>query len=167
MHILYRLATSSDIPSLIQFIFEHGPNPWNYLPEDGVRRHLEAIATGDTWAILAACKPELIGFVSCNSGDYFPQYEPESVRNRLRGYIAEGVVHKAYIGRGIGTELLEQAKAEFRARGINTIYLDRHEENAASAGMMRKAGFALVDTIDDPQRRTVGSRRTAILRFTF
>jgi hypothetical protein len=43
------------------------------------------------------------------------------------------------------------------------VYIERHEENLASAGMMRKASFKLVGTFYDPQKRTAGSRNTSVL----
>ena len=53
------------------------------------------------------------------------------------------------------------------ARGLHAVYIDRHEENAASAGMMRKAGFTVIDTFDEPAKRPHGSGRTTVCRIVF
>jgi L-amino acid N-acyltransferase YncA len=50
------------------------------------------------------------------------------------------------------------------AQGLKDVYIDRHEENAASAGMMRKGGFVEVDTFAEPARRPHGSGRTTVCR---
>ncbi len=60
--------------------------------------------------------------------------------------------------------LLKQALALLAAQGVYTVYIDRHEENAASAGMMRKAGFVEIDTFAEPARRPHGSGRTTVCR---
>lgn len=44
----FRKAIKADIPHLFAFIYDHGVNQWNYMPEDGVRSHLAEIETGTT-----------------------------------------------------------------------------------------------------------------------
>ena len=51
--------------------------------------------------------------------------------------------------------------------GVDAVFVDRHEENLASAGMMRKAGFTEVETYADPRRRPHGSGRTTVCCFSF
>ncbi|HLD65736.1 MAG TPA: GNAT family N-acetyltransferase, partial [Pseudomonas sp.] len=58
--------------------------------------------------------------------------------------------------------LLQAAVAALASQGIRDIYIERHEQNPGSAGMMRKAGFVERSTFDDPQRRAGGSRRTTL-----
>ena len=48
-----RAATAADIEAMCELLLEHGPNPWNHLPEAEVRAHLAAIAGGETRALLA------------------------------------------------------------------------------------------------------------------
>jgi len=50
-------------------------------------------------------------------------------------------------------------------KGFTRVYAHRHEENAASARMLEKAGFEIVDTFYDPERRPYGSRNTTVCRF--
>jgi hypothetical protein len=45
------------------------------------------------------------------------------------------------------------------------LLIDRHEENLASAGMMRKAGFTELRTFVDLQRRDYGSRKTTVMGY--
>ena len=65
-------------------------------------------------------------------------------------------------GQGLGSRLLGESVKFLAEQGVQDIYIDRHEENAASAGMMRKAGFVELDTFPDPARRPSGSGRTTL-----
>lgn len=132
--IRYRVAQPADVPSMRKLILEHGPNPWNHLPKDGVNRHLDNVEQGREWAMTAWVEGELIGFMSYRVGRIFPQYEPESSRDTDHGYIVEGVVNRDHIGSGIGKTLLEAAKSRLREQGVRVVYADRHEENIRSAG---------------------------------
>ncbi|MDP1938344.1 MAG: hypothetical protein Q8K91_14150, partial [Hylemonella sp.] len=64
----------------------------------------------------------------------------------------------------LGTTLLEKVIDRLTVTGACEVYIDRHEENAASAGMMRKTGFVEIDTFAEPVRRPHGSRRTTVCR---
>ena len=85
-------------------------------------------------------------------------------RDLAHGYICEAVVHRDMVGQGLGSRLLRRAVERLAAQGVADIYIDRHEENAGSAGMMRKAGFVEIDSYADPERRPHGSRRTTVCR---
>lgn len=157
-----RQAQDRDIDHLCALIFEHGPNPWNHLPQDEVTAHLQGIADGAVYAVLAERAGELQGFVSYQLSRHFERYQPEARRGQLHGYICEAVTHRAVAGQGLGSRLLKQVVAALAAQGVSDIYIDRHEENAASAGMMRKAGFVELETYADRQRRPNGSGRTTL-----
>lgn len=163
---IVRAASNKDIESALMLLLEHGPNEWNYLPPDEMRKHVGDIASGKTEAILAEDNGSIIGMATFVVGDFYPQFESEAEKALPRGYIAEVVVHRDYAGRGIGARLLEEVKRSIREKGIKTIYIKRHEENLASAGMMRKAGFQIVDTFLDPIR-TTGSKKTTVERIRF
>lgn len=75
------------------------------------------------------------------------------------------VVHHDYSGRGIGSQLLNKIIAKASDFNATKVLLDRHEENAPSAGMMRKAGFVEISTFSDEDRRISGSRKTTVLGF--
>lgn len=157
-----RQAQERDIDDLCALIFEHGPNPWNHLPQDEVTAHLQGIADSAVQAVLAERVGELQGFVSYQLSRHFERYQPEARRGQLHGYICEAVTHRAVAGQGLGSRLLQHAVMQLREQGISDIYIDRHEENAASAGMMRKVGFVEIETYADPQRRPNGSGRTTL-----
>ena len=71
----------------------------------------------------------------------------------------------AALEKRLGTRLLKAAVSRLLQMGLTEIYVERHEENEGSAGMMRKAGFVVIDVFDDPRRRDVGSRRTSVSRY--
>jgi ribosomal protein S18 acetylase RimI-like enzyme len=157
-----RRAVASDIPGLTELILVHGPNPWNHLPEAEVRAHLQAIADGSVQAVLAERGGELLGFVSYRLSRDFARYQPDARRDQSHAYICEAVVHSNAAGQGLGARLLTAAVQQLAGLGVQDIYIDRHEENAASAGMMRKAGFLELETFADPARRPNGSGRTTV-----
>ena len=162
MTVTFRFATPDDIAELTALLLEHGPNPWNYLPENEVRAHLNAIADGTVEAVLAQRGEQIVGFVSYIQTYQFADQQPSARRDDAHGYICEAVIHRDMAGQGLGSTLLEKAVARLGENGLVDIYIDRHEENAASAGMMRKAGFSELHTYADPERRPNGSRRTTV-----
>lgn len=159
-----RLAEAADIPAMKVFIFEHGSNQWNYLPEAEVGMHLAGIAEGKVQAVVAEASGKLAGFVTFMRAQSMARYRPQDSVAHQHGYICEAVVHRECAGKGWGSTLLRAAIEELGRQGFKEIYIERHEENQASAGMMRKAGFVEIDTFDDPERRSSGSRRTTVCR---
>jgi ribosomal protein S18 acetylase RimI-like enzyme len=157
-----RRARAHDIDGLCGLIFEHGPNPWNHLPEAEVRAHLQGIAAGAVQALLAEREGELLGFVSYRLSRDFARYQPVPRRAQEHAYICEAVTQRQAAGQGLGSRLLRQVVGLLAEQGIVDIYIDRHEQNAASAGMMRKAGFVELESYADPQRRPYGSGRTTV-----
>lgn len=157
-----RLARPQDVPALAAFIFEHGANPWNYLPQEAVLGHLHGIVEGSVQAVVAEQAGELVGFVTYLHSSNCRDYQPAQRRDLPQGYIGEAVVHRDLTGQGFGARLLGEAVSRLVEQGVRDIYIERHEENSASAGMMRKAGFVEVCTFSDPERRANGSRRTTL-----
>jgi len=165
--ISYRSAASEDIEAMKSLVFEHGPNEWNYLPPEKVTAHLDGIGTGESQGCVAYLQNRLIGLVTFEICNSFARYEPAMHQGQLHGCIVEGVVDRQFAGQGVGSRLAQMCKQALRAAGITRIYVERHAENLASAGAMRKAGFVEVETFYDPERRTSGSRETTVSRFTF
>ena len=159
-----RKAIPSDIKVLRAFIFEHGVNEWNFLPKDGVTAHLNAIATGEVQGLLAEKQSKLAGYVTFYRSTKMSRYQPAAEAGTPHGYIAEAVVHRDYTGQGIGTLLMKSTVEDLWGQGFAEIYVERHEENRSSAGIMRKAGFVEIDLFHDPERRSYGSRRTSVSR---
>jgi GNAT superfamily N-acetyltransferase len=159
-----RLAAAGpqDLPALRTLIFDDGANIWNYLPEDGIREHLDDIAEGRAHGVLALEREQLIGAVTFGLSTDFDDYLPPQARGTPQGYVSEAVVRRDRVGQGLGTRLLREALAALSAMGAQAVFIDRHEENLASAGMMRVAGFVEIDTYADPRRRPHGSGRTTV-----
>ncbi len=99
-------ADAADIPALIAFLYEHGVNEWNHLPEGPITAHLNRIADGAAQAVLAECAGKLIGFVSSEIGGTMARYQPDARRTEPHGIIHEAVVHRDHVGQGIGSQLL-------------------------------------------------------------
>ena len=100
MHRL-RAAETGDIEAMTDLLLRHGPNPWNHLPEEGVRAHLRAIADGEVRAVLAERDDRLLGFASFRRTEDFAHYQPQRA-DAARAYICEAVVHPAAAGQGLG-----------------------------------------------------------------
>ncbi|WP_222423695.1 GNAT family N-acetyltransferase [Lysobacter antibioticus] len=158
-------AVPEQIGEILALIREHGPNPWNFLPELELAEHLAAIRRGRTQAVVAVQECAIVAVVTFEPSDAFHRYQPAGREVEWQGYVREAVVHRAHRGRGLGSQLLTAAVARLQRMGLSEIYVERHEENEGSAGMMRKAGFVVIDVFDDPRRRDVGSRRTAVSRY--
>ncbi|OQS38796.1 GNAT family N-acetyltransferase [Chromobacterium haemolyticum] len=158
----YRLAGAGDVDALRTLITEHGPNPWNWLPADGVEQSLRQVAAGEAWAALFERDGLLGAAILYRLHDAFPQHRPADVAADAAGYIMEAVVRRDQAGQGLGSLLLRQACEDLAARGARWVTADRHEENAASGGMMRKAGFVELASFDDWERRASGSRRSTV-----
>lgn len=162
--LIIRPATTDDVAGMHAFIFEHGQNQWNFLPPDVVEAHLGAIDSGRTRAVIAESNGTLLGFVTFLVGRSMARYQSREHVGYPHGYVCEAVVHRDHAGKGLGSRLLKEAIGQLAGDGLKEIYIERHEENLASAGMMRKAGFIEVATVDDPQRRSSGSQRTSVCR---
>lgn len=159
-----RPAAATDICALRALLFEHGRNEWNYIPEEIVVPHLNAIASDTTMGHVAEWDRAVIGFVTYVVTKAQARYQPPGREREPHGYLCEAVVHSGHAGKGVGTLLLRAAAQALFAKGCREVYADRHEENAASAAMMRKAGFELIAVYQDLVRRGSGSRRTALCR---
>ncbi|WP_149195791.1 GNAT family N-acetyltransferase [Luteimonas suaedae] len=160
-----RDATSADVPALQALILAHGPNPWNHLPVDEIRAHVAAIAEGRVDAVVAEAGGAIIAAVTYETTDAFRRYRPSASPASALGHVCEAVVHREHAGRSLGSRLLRAAVGHLRRLGCDDIYVERHEQNAASAAMMARAGFVAIDTFDDPLRRPNGSGRTTVCRF--
>ncbi len=161
------VAGTEHLSALQALIFDHGANIWNYLPQDAIQEHLDDIAQGRAHGVLALQAGHLLGAVTFGLSTDFDRYLPPQTRGTPQGYVSEAVVRRDRVGQGLGTRLLREALAALSAMGAQAVFIDRHEENLASAGMMRRAGFVAIDTYDDPRRRPNGSGRTTVCRFSF
>lgn len=116
--------------------------------------------------MLALQDGHILGAVTFGLSTDFDRYLPPHTRGTPQGYVSEAVVRRDWVGQGLGTRLLREALASLSSRGVSSVFIDRHEENLASAGMMRRAGFVEIDTYADPRRHPKGSGRTTVCRYT-
>ncbi len=156
-----RSAAPADAALLPAFILQEGANPWNWLPEDGVRQTAAQLASGEVAGVVLEAEGELLGVMLYCRADHYPAYRPSSIPPEQAAYVIEAVVSRRLAGQGWGSRLLLAACARLAEEGARWVCADRHEENAGSAGMMRKAGFAVLGAFED-ERRNHGSRRTAV-----
>ena len=149
------------------FIFDHGANPWNWLPVDGIREHLQEVVSAQARGLLAFDGDTLVGMMTYSQTHDYAKYQSAALIGTVHGYVSEAVVHRDYAGKGLGSRLLQAAVDDLRTQGMREVYISRHEENRASAGMMRKCGFVEIDTYVDERRNNTGSGRTTVccLRF--
>ncbi len=161
----FRQACSGEHHHLKGFLVEQGSNPWNYLPQEGINKTFSLIAKSKGEALVACDNESTVGLAII----FYPSALPENFQQYAQSepaiYVAEVVVHNDYCGRGIGSQLLNKIIVRAKSLGATRVLLDRHEENAASAGMMRKAGFVEICTFSDLDRRQSGSRKTTVLGF--
>ena len=158
-----RNAEAHELEALKNFLITHGANQWNYLPEDGIDEQFQRLYKGTDHCIVAMGDGRPAGIaVYSQPGDIPTLFEPYVAENPA-AYVAEVTVHAEWGGQGIGSALLNHIAATSKAGGANELILERHEQNLASAGMMRKAGFVEIDCFLDLERRETGSRKTTVL----
>ena len=158
-----RNAEAHELEALKNFLITHGANQWNYLPEDGIDEQFQRLYKGTDHCIVAMGDGRPVGIaVYSQPGDIPTLFEPYVAKNPAV-YVAEVTVHGEWGGHGIGSTLLNHIAVTSKASGANELILERHEQNLASAGMMRKAGFVEIDCFLDLERRETGSRKTTIL----
>ncbi len=159
----YRSALSEEHASLIDFLLDHGANPWNHLPIDGVMESFTTVGQGGGEVLLACDKSRVVGLCIFFYPNALPKKYHQYTQSHPAVYISEVTVHRDYAGHGIGSELLRQTFALVESLDAVMALVDRHEENLASAGMMRKAGFVELRTFEDLERRDFGSRKTTVM----
>ena len=113
-------ARTEHLPALEALIFDHGANIWNYLPEDGIREHLDDIAQGRAHGVLALQDGQILGAVTYCLNTDFDRYLTAPLRGTPQGYVSEAVVRRDRVGQGLGTRLLREAQAGERVarRGV-------------------------------------------------
>ncbi|UVW35084.1 GNAT family N-acetyltransferase [SAR92 clade bacterium H455] len=161
----YRLAKATELDQLKAFLFHHGANPWNHLPAAGVDAEFALIAKEKASALVAYSDATVVGLGIFYHPNYLPKNFLEYSQGRSAIYIAEVVVHRDYSGQGIGTNLLKDIIQRSPRLGAEILLVDRHAENAGSAGMMLKAGFKELATFVDLDRRDFGNFSTTVLSF--
>jgi GNAT superfamily N-acetyltransferase len=163
MKVHARKLNESDYAAMRSLLLLEGPNEWNYLTDDSISHHFDLIKEGNAIAVLAE-EDEIVGFAVLIFRTSCPVKLEQYTSLSHVAYINDVVVSRAQSGKGLGRQLLLSAVSLAGKEGCHQVYIKRHEENIASAGMMRKADFEEVETFYDPQERSTGSRNTTILR---
>ena len=163
MKIHSRNLTNSDYEAMKNLLLSEGRNEWNYITDESIENQFNLIRSGRAVAVLLE-EIKIVGFAVLILKDACPKKLEKYTDISHSAYINDVVVHKNQSGKGFGCKLLCEAIKLAKTEDCNQVFIERHEENLASAGMMRKAGFEVVETFYDPQKRSSGTRRTTIQR---
>ena len=163
--IKYRKALNEEIDQLKQLLWQYGPNEWNFLSTEGVDSEFALMESGQARTLVATLDDGIIGFAVLIDGKVSPGYLHKYCSMEDMQFIGDVVVSSSHAGKGIATKLLSECLAQAKTLNAKTVLIERHEENLASAGMMRKAGFEVIDTFHDPEKRSAGSQNSVILEF--
>lgn len=162
MKIHARKLNEADFQAMRKLLLKEGPNDWNYITDESIDHQFKLIAEESAIAVLAEDN-KIVGFAVLMIKDVCPSKLSSFDDLSTIAYINDVVVSSSQAGKGLGSQLLKEAVNLAGCKGCEKVYIERHEENLASAGMMRKAGFELVETFYDPDKRTVGSKNTSVL----
>ncbi|KAA0015896.1 GNAT family N-acetyltransferase [Salinicola corii] len=159
----YRKAKFEEVDELKKLLWKYGPNEWNHLTKEGVSQEFYLVCSGNAQALIATHDSKIIGFAVLIDGIFSPSYLEKYCSLENIQFIGDVVVSSLCSGKGVATKLLNECLAVAKSRKASAVLIERHEDNLASAGMMRKAGFKIMDTFHDPTKRTAGSQNSVIL----
>eukprot|EP01083_Nonionella_stella_P262375 892233_1 len=160
------LLMPKDTDAGLLFIFNktHGSTPFNFIPDEPVKKHLAKIKTGETSVWGAFVSDELIGFVSMEPNS--PYYLQQSPKQKCAAFIHEFVVDPKFRGHRVGQTLIglcvnSQSDIFHINPAIQEVYTTAHAQNIPSIKAFIRAGFKEVVTFKDEQRK----RNTIILKY--
>jgi GNAT superfamily N-acetyltransferase len=163
MKIHSRLLEEIDFKNIKELLLKDGINEWNYITEESINNQFQLIKEGKASVILAE-KNEIIGFAILIHEEFGLDIYRKYGDLASTASINDVVVSKDHSGKGIGSKLLNECISVARQLHFHTVYIERHEENLASAGMMRKSGFQIIETFYDSKKRFSGSKNTTVLK---
>lgn len=133
---LVRLATLTDIDTLVRLLLEYYAEVREKLAEDKAWRALEALLDdsrlGQVWMIEYDGHPA--GFVVMTVS-FSMEY------GGLRGFIDHFYVTPQYRNRGLGHEALEEVKRASVRRGVRALYVETGPEGGAAMNAYGNVGF--------------------------
>ena len=162
MKVHSRQLNVADFEQMKNILFRDGLNEWNHITDESIEQQFQLIRDKRALAVLAE-ESEITGFAILIFKEACPSQLSQYSNLSTMAYINDVVVNMNYSGKGIGSRLLHKAIELAKKAQCEKVYIARHEENLASAGMMRKASFQIVDSYYDPNKRTTGSRKTTVL----
>eukprot|EP01084_Bolivina_argentea_P155326 270681_1 len=157
----------TDAELLFLFNKTHGSTPFNFIPDEPVKKHLAKIKTGETSVWGAFVSDELIGFVSMESNSpYYLQQSRKDSPQKCAAFIHEFVVDPKFRGHRVGQTLIglcvnSQSDIFHINPAIQEVYTTCHAQNTPSIKAFIRAGFKEVITFEDEQRK----RNTIILKY--
>lgn len=157
-----RKLVQKDFEYIRRLLLVDGTNKWNYITEEGIKLQFTLIKDGRASAILLE-NNTIQGVSVLIYRLAYPSKLKKYTDISEIAYNGDVVVSRTHTGKGLGSKLLGQSILHARQQQISTVYIERHEENLASAGMMKRAGFEVVETFHDPDKRTAGTRNTKVL----
>ena len=163
MKIHINQARSKEIEQLEGFFLHHGVNPFNYLPSEAIKLQIQRVIAKTDICLVAVGDKKMLGIAIYRQLGDLPTIFRNYIEQSHCIYLAEIVVHREFNGRGIGTNLIKKIACNAVDEGAHFIVADRHDENLASAGMMKKSGFEVLHSFNDPNRRGTGNRKTTML----
>ena len=163
MKIHSRKLDEDDFQLMKELLLKEGQNDWNYITDESIDHQFQLIKQGKALGVLAEGS-SIVGFAVLIIKEACPTKLSKYAALSDIAYINDLVVASSQSGKGLGSQLLKESIKFAGIEKCSHVYIERHEENMASAGMMRKAGFDLVETFYEPEKRAVGSRKTSVLR---
>jgi ribosomal protein S18 acetylase RimI-like enzyme len=162
MKIHSRKLNTADFQAMKVLLIKEGKNEWNYITDASIEHQFQLVNQGKAIPVLAE-ERGIVGFAVLIIKEACPaKLDKYAARSNI-AYVNDVVVAASQRGKGLGSQLLQEAIKLAGNEKCSHVYIERHEENLPSAGMMRKAGFELVETFYDPHKRTAGSRKTSVL----
>ena len=162
MKIHSRKLKKTDFQAMKALLLTEGKNEWNYITDASIEHQFQLINQGKAIAVLAEDKG-IVGFAVLIIKEACPAKLDKYADRSNIAYVNDVVVASSQRSKGLGSQLLQESINIAGNEKCTHVYIERHEENLASAGMMRKTGFELVETFYDPNKRTAGSRKTSVL----
>ena len=157
-----RPLDEADFKTMRELLLREGPNEWNYITDESIEKQFRLIRNKNALAVLAE-ENVIYGFAVLIFKESCPSKLCKYTDLSSVAYINDVVVNSNQSGNGLGSKLIQESISLARKEQCSKVYIERHEENLASAGMMRKTGFEIVETFLDINKRTTGSRRTSVL----
>lgn len=162
MQIHSRKLNEADFQAMKDLLLKEGPNDWNYITDESIIHQFHLINQGKAFAVLAE-DTSIVGFAVLIIKEACPAKLSKYAVLSDIAYINDVVVASSQSGKGLGSQLLKESIKLAGNKKCSHVYIERHEDNLASGGMMRKAGFNLVETFYDPEKRAIGSKNTSVL----
>ena len=97
----------------------------------------------------AVRSPTMICLVACKAGEVLGYGIVERRRNATAARLTSIAVSPHGVGHRIGTRLLEALETNARAEGPKRMRLEVRADNAAARRLYDRAGYGLVETLDD------------------